>query len=303
MNDQRFRSGDSVRDYGIRSAICVPIKAGDRIFGVIHIDSSLANFTFTEQQLELMTAIGQHTGLAMQSAEVVGMKVQTERLAAMGETVASLSHSIKNILQGLRGGADAVELAINRGDLQMAREGWPILARNLDRIYNLTQNMLAYSKQRPVEIDLINLHELIHEIGELIQPQAQRKRANLVMNLADDMPPVPADASALHQALMNVLTNAVEAVPAKTGAVTIATKYCNADHEVNIAVSDNGPGMPDEIRRHAFEAFASTKGQRGTGLGLTVTIILPTDRVPGLDPSDTRQPRPMAQVDEERFEE
>jgi two-component system NtrC family sensor kinase len=327
MNDQRFRSGDSVRDYGIRSAICVPIKAGERIFGVIHIDSSLANFTFTEQQLQLMNAIGQHTGLALQSAEVVGLKVHTERLAAMGETVASLSHSIKNILQGLRGGADAVELALNRGDFQMAKEGWPILARNLDRIFALTQNMLAYSKQRPLEIDLINLHELIREVCELIQPQAQRKRAGLIMDLAEHMPPVPADASALHQALMNVLTNAVEAVPSKTGIITITTQYCDAEHEARIIVADNGPGMPAELQRNAFEAFTSTKGQRGTGLGLTVTrklvqdhggrimlesnpgkgamvtIVIPTDRMPGIDPSDTRLPRPMAQVEDEQFEE
>src|SRR5262245_46412909 len=135
MNDDRFRSGDSVRDYGIRSAICVPIRTAERTFGVIHIDSSLASFSFTPQQLRLLNAVGQHTGLALQSAEALNQMMRTERLAAMGETVASLSHSIKNILQGLRGGADAVELALKKKDLKLAEEGWPILARNLDRIY------------------------------------------------------------------------------------------------------------------------------------------------------------------------
>jgi hypothetical protein len=60
-----------------------------------------------------------------------------------GEAVASLSHAIRNIIQSLRGGADAVELALAREDLNLAREGWPILSRNLDRIYALTLNMLA----------------------------------------------------------------------------------------------------------------------------------------------------------------
>jgi signal transduction histidine kinase len=191
--------------------------------------------------------------------------------------------------------------------------------------------MLAYSKNRPVEIDLINLHQLINEACELIQPQAQRKKAVLSTDLAGDMPPVPADAAALHQALMNVLTNAVEAVPAKGGRITIATRYLPEEHEAHIVVSDNGSGIPAEFQVLAFEAFTSTKGQRGTGLGLavtrkiiqdhgggitlhsladdgkssgtTVTIVLPTDRVPGLDPSDTRQPRPMAEVDSDEFEE
>lgn len=322
MNDQRFRSGDSVRDYGIRSAICVPIRAAERTLGVIHIDSSLANFTFNQQQLRLMNAIGQHTGLALQSAEVLSSKMQTERLAAMGQTVASLSHSIKNILQGLRGGADAVELALNKGDLHLAKEGWAILARNLDRIYSLTLNMLAYSKQRALEIELVNLDKLIHEVAELVQPQCDRKRAALILELASDMPPVPIDANALHQALMNVLINAVEAVAAKTGAITLSTRYFDQTHEAEISVSDNGPGIEPALQVHVFEAFASTKGQRGTGLGLTVSrkiveehggrisltsqvgrgttvvITLPCDRPEAAELADTRLPRPVQRVAE-----
>lgn len=324
MNDSRFRSGDSVRDYGIRSAICVPIRTGDRTFGVIHIDSSLVNFVFTEEQLRLMNAIGHHTGLALQSAEVLRSKVQTERLTATGEAVASLSHSIKNILQGLRGGADAVELALNRNDVKLAKEGWPILARNLDRIYALTLNMLAYSKQRALEIDLISLNKLIQEVAELIQPQCDRVHAGLILELAEDMPPVPADANALHQALMNLLTNAVEAVPAKKGVITVRTRYLPDLQLAEITVSDNGPGIDAAWRGQIFDAFTSTKGQRGTGLGLAVTrkiveehgghielappvgkgatfmITLPTDRGPA-DSSDTRLPRAMGeeQVQEE----
>jgi two-component system NtrC family sensor kinase len=104
MTDTRFRSGDSVQDYGIRSAMCVPITSGDRLFGVIHIDSQMANFTFTESQLQLMTAIAQHTGLALLSGEKIESHFQQQRLAAIGQTVASISHSIKNILQGCGAG-------------------------------------------------------------------------------------------------------------------------------------------------------------------------------------------------------
>jgi signal transduction histidine kinase len=320
MNDSRFSSGDSVRAYGIRSAICVPIRAGDRTFGVIHIDSSMASVTFTEAQLRLLNAVAQLTGLALLSAEAVHQTMQRERLAAMGQTVASLSHSIKNILQGLRSGADAVELALNRGDLPLAREGWPILARNLDRIYALTLNMLLYSKPRDLEIDLVPVTRLIREAAELIQPQCERKRIGLILDLADDVPPVPLDAHAMHQALMNLLMNAVEAAPQKTGVVTIRTRYDAVAHEASISVGDNGPGIEPRVQEQIFEAFTSTKGQRGTGLGLAVTrkivqqhegrialesqpgrgatftIVLPTDR-PALDSGETRAPRPQARVE------
>jgi two-component system NtrC family sensor kinase len=270
MNDERFRSGDSVSRYGIRSAVCVPIRSGERIFGVIHIDSSVANFTYTEEQLRLMTAVGQHTGLAMATAELVGSRVETERLAAIGETVASLSHSTKNILQGLRGGADAVELAINRNDLKLAREAWPIVARNLDRIYTLTMNMLAFSKMRSPELELAGPHAIIREAVELIQPQAQKKRIAIIQDLDESMPPIPLDSTAIHQALMNLLMNALEAAPEKKGVITIRTRFDGTRHLASIHIGDNGPGVAAEHRERIFEPFISTKGQRGTGLGLAV---------------------------------
>lgn len=270
MQDTRFRSGDSVREYGIRTAICVPMRAGDRTLGVIHIDSSLADFSWNDADLRLMNAVGQHTGLALNAAELLEAKLHSERLAAMGEAVASLSHSIRNILQGLRGGADAVELALKRGDLAQCREGWPILSRNLDRIYQLTLNMLAWSKRRPVEIDLARLDQLLHEIAALVRPQCERRRIELNLEIDDAMPPVPIDANALHQAIMNLLVNAIDAVPDRTGRVTVRARYDDTSRAAEIAIADNGPGVPPELRESVFEPFISTKGQRGTGLGLAV---------------------------------
>ena len=322
MNDTRFQSGDSVREYGIRSAMCVPIIAGKRIFGVIHIDSSVANFTFSDHQLQLLTAIAQHTGLVLLSEEVIASRMQTERLAAMGQTVASLSHAIKNILQGLRGGADAIELALNRGDVDLAKEGWPILARNLDRIFALTMNMLTYSRQSKPDIELSSTNALVREIAELIQPQCDRRGIGLILDLDEDLPPIPFDINAMHQALMNLLANAQEAAPRKTGVITISTKFDKAAQSAVIVVADNGPGIPDHQKPRLFEAFQSTKGQRGTGLGLAVTkkivtehggrielaphdgdgaafqITLPSDRG-RIDAGETKLPRPLSPEERE----
>jgi two-component system, NtrC family, sensor kinase len=125
----------------------------------------------------------------------------------------------------------------------------------------------------------------------------------------------------LHQALMNLLTNAVEAVPEKKGVITVRTSFKPESHLAEIVVSDNGPGVADEWRDHIFQAFTSTKGQRGTGLGLAVTkkiieehgghvelaaqvskgatfvITLPSDRATGMDPGDTKLPRPITGAD------
>lgn len=269
------------------------------------------------------------------------------RLAAIGETIATLSHSIKNIMQGLRGGADAVELALQRGDLDRAREGWPVLARNLDRVLSLTLNMLAYAKDRPLDIDLDQPNATVREVAELLTAACRRKRIELELDLDPDMPPIPFDASAIHQSLVNLATNAVEAAPDRTGVVTIRTRYLPASAarsddptsgadadgcaatgaRCEISVEDNGPGVPLEQRDHLFTPFASTKGQRGTGLGLAVTrklalqhggdvehaalpeggtrmtLILPAHSA-DLDAERTRAPRPLPGDDVGiRFEE
>ncbi len=339
MHDPRFAKGDSVHRMFIRSAICSPIRFRDRTFGALYIDSSIANYTFTAEQLALMNAIGHHTGLALANAELNAEKLQSERLAAVGETVASLSHSIKNILQGLRGGADVVEMGLKREDLKISRGGWAILKRNLDRIMALTLNMLAYSRQRVVEIELVKLGPLIEECAQLLEGQCVARQVAMIVDVDPEMPPIPGDPSLLHQALMNLMGNAIEAVEPQTGAVTVRAVYhpaivgspatgsasstisntssgassstgsgTNAGSKARsdsspasrpipgafkrsssrsssksapvikprpataeVLVIDNGPGVPDDKLPWIFQPFNTTKGLRGTGLGLAVT--------------------------------
>ena len=319
MMDPRFASGDSVQSFNIRSAICSPVRFRNRVYGAIYIDSSMANYTFTKEQLRLMNAIGQHTGLALANIDLLQDKLHSERLAAVGETVASLSHSIKNILQGLRGGADVVEMGLTRQDFKVSMGGWEILKRNLNRIIGLTLNMLAYSRQRTVEPELTRLDTLIEECVQLTEKAAAEKDIAVIVDADPEMPPIPIDPNLMHQALMNLLGNAIDAVD-KGGAVTVRTTYEVTDPLLGqtpalarIEVIDNGPGIPHEKRKWVFEPFATTKGLKGTGLGLAVTkriaedhrgrielesepgsgatfrIVLPADSGENLDPGATAE--------------
>ncbi|MDD4889896.1 MAG: ATP-binding protein [Phycisphaerae bacterium] len=269
MTDQRFTKGKSVHNYGILSAICVPIQARDRILGVIHIDSSVATSSYSQDQLRLMTAIGYQTGLAIENAQLYQAGVRAERLAAVGETVAVLSHAIKNILQGLRGGADVVEKALQDSSIQKARVGWPIIERNLDRIYLLVMNMLAYSKQREPRTEPVNLNHIVTEVLELVVPQADEKGV-LVMTDLDTLPAMPLDPEGVHQVVMNILNNALEAVEPPNGTIQVHTRYDSMMRQARLIISDNGVGIePDRLGR-LFVPFESSKGQSGTGLGLAV---------------------------------
>lgn len=321
MTDPRFASGDSVQNLRIRSAICVPIEHRATVFGAIYIDTSATDQTFTDEQLRLLHAVGQQAGIALSNLQLHQGKLQTERLAAMGQTVASLSHSIKNILQGLSGGADLVEMGLDREDLDISRQGWGILKRNLDRIAGLTTNMLAFSRQRQVEIEFTFLRPLIEECAQLVETVCEQAGVALIVDAEDEVPPVPIDASLIHQALMNLLTNALEAVPQGSGSITVRLHYEEPDSrgpgspgEAHVMVIDNGPGIPKDRHKSIFEPFQTSKGVRGTGLGLAVTkrvvedhrgritissepgkgstftIVLPTDPERDHDPAATRGP-------------
>lgn len=258
----RMRPGDRVR-------------CGDTVMQLLHAPGG-SRLHAERGERTPPTARGDHTASPVSTGSGAAPGgPDALRLAAIGETIATLSHSIKNIMQGLRGGADAVELALQRGDLDRAREGWPVLARNLDRVLALTMNMLAYAKDRPLDIDFDQPNTTVREVAELLGAAARRKRMALELELDPAMPPVPFDSAALHQAIVNLATNAIEAAPDRIGVVVIRTHYRPASPagpaQCEITVEDNGPGIPLEQRPHLFEAFTSTKGQRGTGLGLAVT--------------------------------
>ena len=278
MTDQRFSRGKSVQGMGIRSALCVPIKArkltdrtGDQVMGVIYVDSSVKNYTYAPDQLRLLTAIGLQAGLAIQNTKLYQQGLQAERLAAVGETTAALSHSIKNILQALRGGADVVEMGFKSQNLTQATKGWRIVDRNLDKIYGLTLNLLAYSRTREPASEVVQPRKLIEECLELVAAGANAKGVMAIADVARDVPPVPMDPSGMHQVLMNLLSNALDAVEAGKGLIRVSARYFGEPvNELEVTVEDNGTGIPSSMMNHLFELFHSTKGNRGTGLGLAV---------------------------------
>jgi signal transduction histidine kinase/pSer/pThr/pTyr-binding forkhead associated (FHA) protein len=282
MADRRFSKGKSVHNLGIRSALCVPIKAKrlggkaddkeglEEIIGVIYVDSSVKNYTYSPDQLRLLTAIGLQTGLAIQNTKLYKTQLQAERMAAIGETTAALSHSIKNILQALRGGADVVEMGLKANNVGQSTKGWRVVDRNLEKIYNLTMNLLAYSKDREPQLQLVHPKKLIEECVELTATAAGGKGVMVVADVEPDHPAIPLDPDGMHQVLMNLLSNALDAVEPGQGLIRVVCRY-EDEHQTSVMeVIDNGTGIPPTMSGHLFELFHSTKGNRGTGLGLAV---------------------------------
>jgi len=201
--------------------------------------------------------------------------VKSERLAAVGQTVAGLAHGIKNILHGLKGGSYLVDIGIQRDDTEKLKKGWDTIKRNIARTSNLVMDLLSYSKERAPEYELCRPNEIISDVCELLEDKARENDIEILTDFDDAIGEVIMDGSIIHEALLNLATNAVDACLFdedlnKKWQVKLKTRQ-EPDNFIKFEVSDNGAGMDQEVLQKLFTSFFSTKGHRGTGLGLMVT--------------------------------
>ncbi|MCA9114284.1 MAG: FHA domain-containing protein [Planctomycetaceae bacterium] len=281
-SDSRFDTGQSILQAGIREAMCVPVQGHSVQMGVIYVDTTTpasqsliegeTRSKFTEEQLRLLVAIGRQSALAIENSRYQNALLKAERLAAMGQTIAMLSHHIKNILQGVRGGSYLIDMGLGDHNEDLVRRGWGIVEKNQNKIYNLVMDMLTFSKERKPVMQEADVNETVKEVCELMQSRAEECGVRLEMQQAEDLPPTLYDAEGIHRGLLNVVTNAIDAAESREdAAVLVQTGFDETNDIVFVSVSDNGEGIPPEQLTKIFNIFESTKGARGTGLGLAVS--------------------------------
>ena len=206
---------------------------------------------FSEEHLKLMVAIGHQAALAVEDTSYYSALVQAERLAAVGQTIATLSHHVKNILQGIRGGSYLIEEGLKNSDTELIRKGWNIVDRNQEKISNLVMDMLTFSKERQPERVPAQLNQVTGEVLELMQVRAGDASVTLQWLPDENMPVLQFDPDALHRAILNIVTNAIDACENTLGGrVTVSTEYAADKTVARITVEDNGEGIaPEHIQK------------------------------------------------------
>jgi len=276
VDDERFESAASIVQGGVREALCVPLQGRYDVVGALYVDTytppgewlqKKGATRFHDEHLKLITAIGHQAALAIEDAFYYSALLQGERLAAMGQTIATLSHHIKNILQGVRGGSYLIESGLAKDDTEAIRRGWAIVDRNQERISNLVLDMLTFSKEREPQRADGDLNATITDVMELMHNRAGEAGKRLESDLDESLPIASFDPDAIHRALLNLITNAIDAAES---CVRTTSRFDAAIGWI-IDVEDDGEGVPDEQRDQIFSLFESKKGARGTGLGLPVS--------------------------------
>jgi signal transduction histidine kinase len=201
--------------------------------------------------------------------------LEAERLAAIGQTVATLAHAIKNIIGGLKGGMYVLEKGMELDNRTYLSQGWDMVRGNVDKIKNLALDLLSYAKEREPDYELCDPNVPLREVVHLMESRARDGGVNLTMELAEGLHETYLDSEGIHTCLLNLVTNALDACADmqsvnKPGEVVVQAVKCDG-WAVEYRVSDNGCGMDQATKEKVFRTFFSTKGSRGTGLGLMIT--------------------------------
>jgi signal transduction histidine kinase len=221
----------------------------------------------------VLDALGNVVAVMELSTNIGRVKEIQKELTLLGQSVASLSHDIKNILEGLQGGAYVVDEALKDQDQELMKKGWSVVKKNIHEISRLVQNILYSSKKRKPVYEAIVLEEMLMECLSFFYEKAQLIECTLRASANPLLPVVHMDPGAMRRMLINLLSNALEACSRDKGksshAIVVKADFYDRRHFM-IEVEDEGIGMDDATSEKLFTQFFSTKGTDGTGLGLMV---------------------------------
>jgi len=217
--------------------------------------------------------------------------VSSERLAAIGQTVAGMAHCIKNILHGFKGGSYLMNVGIDKDNTEKLKQGWQMIQRNIGRTSDLVLDLLSYSKEREPEYEPCLPNDIADDVCDLMADIAAEHEVVLEKNFSPAVGEVSLDARIAHRCLLNLVSNAIDACifdddVTKNHRVTVTTAREKEDF-IRFEIKDNGCGMSDEVSEKLFHSFFSTKGAKGTGLGLLVTRKLIEEHGGSIDVSST----------------
>src|SRR5712691_1168451 len=296
--DPRFKQPNAPQ-YGSGSFICMPIRVGDRVVGVINMakrketgDPSTPRLQpFSNTDLQFLNALMTYIGYAVDNARLLeeaqqsaqqlqgvvddlkatqAQLVRGETLRAMGQLSSGMAHHLNNLFAVILG---RTELLLSKVDEAGVRRSLDIVQRTAQDGAEVVRRVQRFSRVQPVsEPEAVDLNHLVEEVVELTKPRWHDEALlrGSTIEVGVDTGAIPAAAgepAALPEVLMPLRLNSTDAMP-QGGRITFKT--WTADDHVYCAVSDTGIGMSDDVRRRALEPFFTTKGPKSTGLGLSV---------------------------------
>lgn len=298
--DPRFARASHPK-YGGGSFICLPLRVGDRIVGVVNLarkevrtagPSRSAPFGTTD--LQFLNTLITYTAYAVDNARLLEETreatrrlqelvedqklrltraqqemVQAAKLSALGQLVAGVAHELNNPLTVLVGAAEVL------GDEDLpdrVRARLEKMHHAAERAARIVQDLLTFARRRPLQRERVDLAALLDQVLDVTAGELELAHVKIQKDVEPDLPPVWADSSQLQQVVLNLVTNATHAMAAIEGERRLRLALGRGPRDgVRVSVQDTGCGIPAELLPSIFDPFVTTKGSQGTGLGLSIS--------------------------------
>ncbi len=278
---------------GLRSVVMAPLKAESRVFGVLVVARREAN-AFSSVECEFLRQLSEHVALAAYQAQLheslqqayddlrqtQAAAMQEERLRALGQMASGIAHDINNALSPVSLYVESL-LETEKNLSERARGYLETIGRSVDDVAQTVARMREFYRQREAQIELVpvDANQMVQQVLDLTKAHWSDMALKggitirAVSELAPDLPRIMGVESEIREALTNLVFNAVDAMP-EGGTLTLRTRTAGtaAEPSVIVEVVDSGVGMDEETRKRCLEPFFTTKGERGTGLGLAMVF-------------------------------
>jgi PAS domain S-box-containing protein len=229
----------------------------------------------THWVLETVTSViheGQRAALGY-FMDISELRRMQDNLSALGLMIGTISHSLKGCLTGLDASLYLIETGFYRNKPARIEEGIDVTKLMIDRIRKLVRDILYYAKERELELETHDVWRFVKDLADAMEPRI--RAANIVFEneIINNIGNFRIDANILRPALNNILENAMEACIEDQRMLTHFIRFCATgdDDQVVLEITDNGPGMDEDQIHRIFQLFYSSKGTKGTGIGLFVT--------------------------------
>ena len=253
------------------SVLSVPMLYSGKLKGVLLVINKRSAAVFNKRDEYRLTILAGQVAAAIENNQLLEENLNQSLLSHIGQNIANSAHGIKNILNNIDGGTFIVERGVTTHKMELVDKGWEIMKRNSYRLRELVLDMLLFSRPKNPEYVLTDINNICCDVFELINEKAERENVKIELDLDYSIGPVCIDPKGVYRSILNLVSNALASFDKReSGLVKIQTKRSD-DETFKIIVSDNGAGISKDNLNHIFDVFFTTKGSKGTGLGLPVT--------------------------------
>jgi len=220
----------------------------------------------------LKNAAGKITHVMEMATNITQIRKLQEHLSSLGLKIGSISHGIKSLVAGLDGGMYLVETGLNKEKPERVKEGWEDVKTIVNRIRKLVHDILFFTKERELKCDRVDVLSFADDVASTVEPKVKAKGIEFVYNFDTSLGEFEIDSGAMRLALINILENALDACVEDEVKKShqIVFNVQKDEQQIFFEVKDNGIGMDRETRESLFTLFFSSKGNKGTGLGLFI---------------------------------